>query len=118
MNTRAPTSLSRCISHLPKALIALMSPLLLLDPLPVSSAALDDGQRQAMAATWGQTPISFEPNLGQAAESVRFLARGPGYALGLGSSSATIALRGSAWATGRATAHAARRCSDGTGNRP
>ncbi len=96
MNTRAPTSLSRCISHLPKALIALMSPLLLLDPLPVSSAALDDGQRQAMAATWGQTPISFEPNLGQAAQSVRFLARGPGYALGLGSSGATIALRGSA----------------------
>ena len=31
--------------------------------------------------SYGNLPLSFEPNRGQAAQQVKFLSRGPGYAL-------------------------------------
>src|SRR5438132_12551439 len=41
-------------------------------------------------------PLSFEPNLGQADASVRFLSRGDGYTLWLTSAEAVLSLRGAA----------------------
>ncbi|MDP3000262.1 MAG: SBBP repeat-containing protein [Bryobacterales bacterium] len=37
-------------------------------------------------------PLNFEPNRGQAPADVRFLARGPGYAVGLSASASTVVL--------------------------
>ncbi|MCP5126422.1 MAG: SBBP repeat-containing protein [Gammaproteobacteria bacterium] len=42
------------------------------------------------------TPIYFEPNIGQVAEDVRFLARGPSYTLFLTANEAVLALQGKA----------------------
>jgi len=41
---------------------------------------------------YGEVPLSFEPNRGQAPADVRFLARGPGYAVGLSASASTVVL--------------------------
>ncbi len=41
----------------------------------------------------GQLPLMFEPNLGQAAPQVKFLARGSGYTLSLDSTSATLGMQ-------------------------
>ncbi len=45
-----------------------------------------------LRADYVQTPIYFEPNLGQSADPVKFLARGPGYALFLTADEAVLAL--------------------------
>ncbi|NJM13466.1 MAG: hypothetical protein HC889_17780, partial [Synechococcaceae cyanobacterium SM1_2_3] len=45
-----------------------------------------------LRADYIQTPIYFEPNLGQSADPVKFLARGPGYALFLTADEAVLAL--------------------------
>lgn len=42
------------------------------------------------------TPIYFEPNVGQTAEDVKFLARGPGYTLFLTANETVLALQGKA----------------------
>jgi hypothetical protein len=54
--------------------------------------------RASAAETYGTLPLSFEANRGQTDGRVRFLSRGPGYALFLTSTEAVIALR-------RATPH-------------
>jgi hypothetical protein len=51
---------------------------------------LDGG---AVAAAYGQIPLSFEANQGQADPAVQFLSRGSGYALFLTSHEAVISLR-------------------------
>lgn len=43
-------------------------------------------------AAYGQLPLAFEPNAGQAAAGVDFVAHGPGYALSLSSANAALAL--------------------------
>src|SRR5947208_743062 len=47
----------------------------------------------APAAAYGELPLAFEANRGQAASQVDFLARGDGYALALTPSGAVLALR-------------------------
>lgn len=42
---------------------------------------------------YGRLPMHFEPNLGQTAEAVKFVARGPGYTLFLTADEAVLALR-------------------------
>jgi hypothetical protein len=49
--------------------------------------------------SYGQLPLAFEPNLGQADPAVSFLARGQGYALSLTSGEAFLALPGSGGAS-------------------
>ncbi|MCW5980783.1 MAG: SBBP repeat-containing protein [Bryobacteraceae bacterium] len=46
-----------------------------------------------LAASYGQPPLVFEPNHGQADAQARWLARGPGYTLFLTESEAAMALR-------------------------
>ncbi|CDH47363.1 SBBP repeat-containing protein [Candidatus Contendibacter odensensis] len=63
-------------------------------------AALADGlrpaateQRARLVETFGRSPLHFEPNQGQTAESVKFLARAPGYQLLLTPNEAVLAVR-------------------------
>jgi hypothetical protein len=51
---------------------------------------------------YGRLPMHFEPNLGQTAEEVKFVARGPGYTLFLTADEAVLALRPSRPAADRA----------------
>jgi hypothetical protein len=55
------------------------------EPLrPVSGLrASDAATRQRVWAAYGRLPLAFEPNTGQSDPRVKFLARGPGYTLGL-----------------------------------
>ncbi|KFI22315.1 SBBP repeat-containing protein [Nitrosococcus oceani] len=46
----------------------------------------------SVASTYGQTPLSFEPNQGQTDSVVKFLARGSGYQLFLTATEAVLAL--------------------------
>ncbi len=46
------------------------------------------------AVAFGRVPLTFEPNLGQADRSVRYVARGPGYGLFLGGADAVLSLVG------------------------
>ena len=55
---------------------------------PRSAARTNAEVREA----YGQLPLSFEENRGQADESVNFLARGPGYLLALSPTEAVFAL--------------------------
>ncbi|MBV8176508.1 MAG: hypothetical protein JO151_18360 [Verrucomicrobia bacterium] len=50
-------------------------------------------QRQ-VAAAYGQLPLSFEANVGQSDQQVRFLARGPGYTLFLTASAEAVLVSG------------------------
>ena len=50
--------------------------------------------RTRVLEAFGRAPLHFEPNRGQAAEPVKFLARTPGYQLYLTSAEAVLALRG------------------------
>src|SRR5947209_5044966 len=49
-------------------------------------------RKAALAATVARLPLSFEPNVGQAAAPARFLARGAGYALALDPTGAMLVL--------------------------
>jgi hypothetical protein len=66
--------------------------------LPWSTALLLGLAGSAVAAltptisTYGQRPLSFEPNRGQTAPEVRFLSRGPGYQRFLTAEEAVLAL--------------------------
>jgi hypothetical protein len=62
-----------------------------IDELAVSPAAAVD--KKALAETYGKLPMSFEPNLGQTDDSVRYLARGQGYSLFLSQRQATLSLQ-------------------------
>jgi hypothetical protein len=48
--------------------------------------------QSAMAVTYGKLPLSFEPNLGQTAKEVQWLARGPEYTLFLSGHDAVLEL--------------------------
>jgi hypothetical protein len=50
--------------------------------------------RQKLSEVYGNLPINLEPNVGQADESVRFVARGNSYSLFLGDAEARLELRG------------------------
>jgi plastocyanin len=52
------------------------------------------------AATYGQIPLSFEANQGQAAPQVNYLARGPGFGLFLSATEAALSLAGAGSGTG------------------
>ena len=52
-------------------------------------------------AGYGRLPMHFEPNLGQTADEVKFVARGPGYTLFLTAGEAVLALRPSQPASDR-----------------
>ena len=65
-------------------------------------AAVAGGLRARVAGAYGRLPLSFEPNVGQAAGGVRFLARGAGSTLLLSSRGAVLALDGRGRSRGRA----------------
>ena len=46
--------------------------------------------RSTIARNFGNLPLSFEPNQGQASARVKYLAHGPGYTLALSPSEATL----------------------------
>ncbi len=48
------------------------------------------------ALSYSKIPMSFEPNVGQAAKDVNYVARGQGYSLSLTGSGAVLSLRGNA----------------------
>lgn len=58
--------------------------------LVLATAALADG---GLAARLAALPLAFEPNVGQTAAGVDFLARGPGYTILLSGRGARLALR-------------------------
>jgi hypothetical protein len=63
---------------------------------PISAPDGDPGGESApvaLQAGYGQRPLQFEANQGQAANPVNFLARGPGYAVFLTSAEAVLSLR-------------------------
>lgn len=55
---------------------------------PVPAAA-----KARIQAGYGRLPMHFEPNVGQTADEVKFVARGPGYTLFLTADEAVLALR-------------------------
>lgn len=62
-------------------------------PAPVLGARLPTpAERTQIAEVYGRLPLRFEPNLGQAGPEVRYLARGPGYALFLDARGAEFVL--------------------------
>lgn len=61
-----------------------------------TAAAPDADRERAVRAAWLSAPMRFEPNLGQAAEPLQYLARGPGYQLGLDARGAVLTLHGHA----------------------
>src|SRR5262245_34108232 len=62
-------------------------------PAPPAGAAKLSARARA---DFARLPLQFEANAGQADTRVRFLSRGPGYAVFLGDRDATVALRGPA----------------------
>lgn len=63
-------------------------------PPPRELSAPDAAARARLINAFGQLPLSFEPNVGQADPRVQFLARGRGYNLFLTSDGALLALGG------------------------
>jgi uncharacterized repeat protein (TIGR01451 family) len=57
------------------------------------AARIADKARPDISGITSQLPLSFEPNLGQSNESVKFISRGSGYGLFLTSSEAVFVLR-------------------------
>lgn len=65
-------------------------------PLPASSRSIPASAAHSAPqarSVLGQLPLMFEPNRGQAAPQVKFLARGSGYTLSLDSTSATLGMQ-------------------------
>ncbi len=61
-------------------------------PAPVAINKPDPAIQSRLAASYGKLPLSFERNAGQTDASVRFLSRGPGYALFLTGNEAVLSL--------------------------
>jgi Beta-propeller repeat len=59
-----------------------------------ASSALPAGRKRRVVAAYGKLPLSFERNQGQAAQGVRFLSRGAGYALALTDRGPQLSLAG------------------------
>lgn len=70
-------------------------------PLVTPTRAAEPATRARVLEAFGRSPLHFEPNQGQAAEPVKFLARAPGYQLYLTPAEAVLALRGAQPATVR-----------------
>ncbi|HEV2840963.1 MAG TPA: SBBP repeat-containing protein [Chthoniobacterales bacterium] len=62
-------------------------------PGEIAAAPMAARTTAQVRKAYGQLPLSFEANHGQAAESVDFVARGPGYAVALSPTEATFVLR-------------------------
>ena len=56
--------------------------------------ALSTARKAQLAESYGKLPLTFTANRGQTDGRVRFLSRGPGYSLFLGSSEAVLNLDG------------------------
>ena len=61
-----------------------------------SPAGHPRSSQHSVGAAYGQLPLSFEPNRGQAEANARFLAGGPGYRILLGENGAVLSLSQSA----------------------
>lgn len=59
---------------------------------PALAAASSSPGTATSVANYGRIPISFEPNRGQSAGNMAFVARGPGFSLGLNAEGATVRL--------------------------
>ena len=65
-------------------------------PLALRLESLEDRwMPSSAAAAYGQLPLAFQPNIGQASPAISYLARGPGYSVGLTSTSAIVDLQNS-----------------------
>lgn len=62
-------------------------------PREIAAAPAATRTTAKVREAYGQLPLSFEANRGQAAESIDFVARGPGYALALSATEAVFSLR-------------------------
>ena len=62
-------------------------------PREIAAAPIAARTTARVREAYGQLPLSFEANRGQAAESVDFVARGPGYAVALSPTEAIFVLR-------------------------
>ncbi len=60
---------------------------------PVAITRADPAVQSRLAGSYGKLPLSFERNAGQTDASVRFLSRGPGYALFLTGNEAVLSLQ-------------------------
>src|SRR5881628_425655 len=58
-----------------------------------SAALTPHASRPQLDRSYGQLPLSFEPNVGQTDDQVKFLSRGRGYTLFLTLTEAVLALR-------------------------
>lgn len=63
------------------------------------SSAMGKAGKARLASSYGNLPLSFEPNQGQATEQVKFLSRGRGYALFLTGDEVVLALGGASEAS-------------------
>lgn len=61
-------------------------------PEPGPNAEADPAAKARLASAYGKLPLSFEANRGQTQRQVKFLSRGPGYALYLTKDGAVLAL--------------------------
>ena len=84
-------------------------PLAFLSDLVTTRHTLPTAARTRLQANYGRLPLHFEPNVGQSADAVQFLARGPGYTLFLTADEAVLALRPSRPVSDRVKPHAPRR---------
>jgi hypothetical protein len=60
--------------------------------MPRTASLSQRSSGRSAAAAYGKLPVSFEPNLGQSDRRVKFLSRGPGYALFLTPTEAVLTL--------------------------
>ena len=61
-------------------------------PEPGPSGEADPAAKARLVSAYGKLPLSFEANRGQTQGQVKFLSRGPGYALYLTKDGAVLAL--------------------------
>lgn len=69
---------------------AILSAFLMFEPL---TAIENADTNQTKTNDFGKLPLSFEPNVGQTSEQVRFLSRGKGYTLFLAAGEAVLRMR-------------------------
>ena len=60
---------------------------------PTKNQPIPTAAQARIQASYGRLPMHFEPNLGQSADEVKFVARGAGYTLFLTADEAVLALR-------------------------
>ena len=77
------------LSMLPRVAAMPLVPAKATDVTPPKEAQL----KMTATENYGKLPLSFEPNLGQSAEQVKFLSRGQGYTLFLTPNEAVFSLR-------------------------